>query len=120
MSTPYPTRSSAKASENEFNNVQGCDQSVLTDEHYERPLQRKYGDGVQESYEFNEERYDGPPVPSTRTTRRSMRLERSRRTILILNQMMRQLASFWVPVVAAAVVVEVRCRIALGRRQHLR
>ena len=56
MSTPYPTRSSAKASENEFNNVQGCDQSVLTDEHYER-LQRKYGHGVQESYEFNEERY---------------------------------------------------------------
>ena len=56
MSTPYPTRSSAYASENEFNNVQGCDQSVLTDEHYER-LQRKYGHGVQESYEFNEERY---------------------------------------------------------------
>ena len=56
MSTPYPAKNGGSGGENEFNDVQGCDQSVLADTEYER-LQRKYGRVAQESFEFNEERY---------------------------------------------------------------
>ena len=55
MSTPYPTKRDSRDGENEFNDVQGCDQSVLADAEYER-LRRKFGH-VKESFEFNEERY---------------------------------------------------------------
>ena len=40
MSTPYPAKNGGSGGENEFNDVQGCDQSVLADTEYER-LQRK-------------------------------------------------------------------------------